>query len=253
MKISRSIAGLCLTTLLAACGGGGGSGSTAAVTSAEGVYGGSITGSAATAFQMLVLENGQYWTMYGTQSSTHFSVFGFIQGNGTASGSSFTSSDAKDFGLTPALAGTVNATFDSAAKTIAGTVKAGAQTTTFTGGPIAGSQYNYAVAASLTNIAGAWSVTSTSGETVSVNVLAGGTFTAFGSSGCNFSGTITPRTSGKNVFNTTMIFGPAPCGLPNQTASGIALSYPLANGTTQLILAQFDSTRTYGSAAFGTR
>ena len=252
MKIYQPIFGMCLTAFLTACGGGGGS-SAPATTSAEGVYGGSMTGSSSPAFQLLVLENGQFWTLYGTQTVSQFSVAGFTQGNGTATGSTFTSSDAKDFGFAPASAGTVNATFDATAKTIAGTFKVGAQTATFTGGPVPGSLYNYTIAASLTNIAGAWSVASSSGETVALNVAANGTFTAAGNSGCNFTGAITPRPSGKNVFNTTMIFGPAPCALPNQTASGIALSYPLANGRTQLILAQVDSTRTYGNTAFGTR
>lgn len=253
-KISVSVFLACVA--LAGCGGGSDSPAVTPVVvgpSAEGVYGGTITGAQSSGFQLLVLENGDFWTLYGTQTSNQFLVSAIIQGSGTSNNGSFTSSNVKDFGVTPALAGTLKATYDATAKTIAGTVTAGTDTATFKGGPIADSLYNYTTAASLTNIAGSWATTSTSGESVNVNIAAAGTFTAVGSSGCKFSGTVTPRASGKNVFDTKMTFGPAPCGIPGQTASGIALSYPLASGEMQLILAQVDSTRTYGSAAFGTR
>lgn len=258
LKTKISISALLACVALAGCGGGSDSPAPAPAPvvvgpTAEGVYSGTITGAKSTGFQLLVLENGDFWTLYGNQSSTQFLVSGIIQGSGASNNGSFTSTNLKDFGVTPSLAGTLKATYDATAKTITGTVTAGADTASFNGGPTANSLYNYTVAASLTNIAGSWVTTSTSGETVSVNIATTGTFSAASSGGCKFSGTITPRPSGKNVFDTQMTFGPAPCGLPGQTASGIALSYPLASSKTQLVLAQVDSTRTYGSAAFGTR
>jgi hypothetical protein len=255
MKISQPIAGLCLATLLSACGGGGDSPAStpAPGPSAEGVYGGTLTGATSTAFQMLVLENSDFWSMYGINSTAGFMVAGLVQGSGTSSNGSFTSSNAKDFGVSPAVAGTLAASYDATAKTISGNIKSGTNTVTFNGGPVAGSLYNYNIAASLTNIAGQWSLSSTSGETVGINISASGTYTALSRSGCSFAGTIAPRASGKNVFNISMTFGGAPCGLAGQSGSGIALSYPLANGQTQLIVASTDSTRTYGSVAFGNR
>ncbi|WP_426148278.1 hypothetical protein [Polaromonas sp. DSR2-3-2] len=258
MKIKTTLALAISAVLLSACGGGSDSPAPAPAPvvvgpTAEGVYVGTSTGSKIPGFQMLILENGDLWTLYGTQTSTQFLVGGILQGTGTSSNGSFTSLDAKDFGGNPAIPGTFKATYDAIAKTISGTATANANTVTFNGGPSPGSLYNYTIAASLTNIAGSWVTTSTSGETVNVNIAAAGTFSAVGGSGCRFSGTVTPRASGKNVFDTKMTFGPAPCGLAGQTASGIAVSYPLATGKTQLILAQVDSTRTYGSAAFGTR
>lgn len=245
---------------LAACGGGGGGGTTAVAVpvtanAAEGVYGGTMSGTASSAFQMLVLENGDFWTMYGSSNGSVFGVAGFVQGSAAtnAANSTITATNTKDFGFSPAIAGTVSASFNPTAKTIAGTFTSTVGTATFNGGPIAGSLYNYSTPAVPSSITGAWATTSTSGERVAINVAANGAFTALGSSGCSFSGTVTPRASGKNVFNTVMTFGSAPCGLPNQSASGIAIVYPLANGQSQAVFAQIDSTRTYGSVAFGVR
>jgi hypothetical protein len=64
---------------------------------------------------------------------------------------------------------------------------------------------------------------------------------------------VTPRASGKNVFNLELRFGPAPCELPGQNATGIAVAYPLASGQTQLLVTAVDGTRAYGAAAFGVR
>ena len=242
-------------SLLAGCGGGGGSSTTTTTSTAtaEGVYGGTLSGSTSTAFEALVLENGDIWSLYGTQTASVFSVAGFIQGAGTSNNGSFTSSTTKDFGFAPAVAGSLNASYDATAKTIAGTFSAGGQTATFTGGPIAGSLYDYTAPASLTTVAGPWSTTSATGETITIDVAANGALTAATSSGCNFTGTVTPRPSGKNVFNVSLTFGVAPCALAGQTATGIALAYPLAGGLTQLLVAVVDGTRSYGALAFGTR
>ena len=67
------------------------------------------------------------------------------------------------------------------------------------------------------------------------------------------SGSLTPRTSGKNVFNLAVTFGPAPCYLPNKNANGIAITYALTNGKSQFVAAVIDDTRTYGAAIVGSR
>ena len=88
---------------LASCGGGGSdSPAPSAGPTAEGVYGGTLTGSTSSAFQLLVLENGEFWAMYGTQTASAFGVAGFIQGSGTSNNGSYTSSNTKDFGVNPA-------------------------------------------------------------------------------------------------------------------------------------------------------
>lgn len=243
----------CAITFAGCGGGGGGSGTAAAKPTAEGVYGGTLTGSASNAFQLLVLENGEFWAMYGIRTANLFGVAGFIQGSGTSNSGAFTASDTKDFGLNPAVAAPTSATYNATAKTISGTVSAPGGAVTFSGGPIVGSTYNYNAPAILTAISGTWPTTSLTGESVAITIASTGIFTAVSSLGCNFSGTVTPRPSGKNVFTVSLTFGAAPCALPSQSASGIAVAYPLNNGQTQLLIAAVDSTRTQGTAAFGTR
>lgn len=238
---------------LASCGGGGGDTPAPSGPTAEGVYGGTLTGSTFSAFQMLVLENGQFWALYGDQAASVFTVAGFVQGNGTSNNGSFSSSDTKDFGFNPAIAATTNATYNATAKTISGTVNFISRTVTFSGGPIAGSLYNYDTPASLSTITGAWTTTILTGESVAFNISATGSFTANSSLGCNFSGTVIPRPSGKNVFNVSLTFGAAPCALAGQPATGIAVAYPLTSGNTQLIVAVTNTARTIGTAALGIR
>jgi hypothetical protein len=237
---------------LTGCGGGGDSGTTAGP-SAEGVYGGTLTGSTSSGFQMLVLENDEFWAMYGTQTSTQFFVAGFLQGSGASNNGAFTSSNARDFGFNPAIAGTASANYNATAKTISGSVAAAAGTVNFAGGPIAGSLYNYNAPAQISAISGAWSLTALTGEGISLTVLSTGSFSAVSALGCKFSGTITPRASGKNVFNVGLTFGASPCIYAGQPASGIAITYPLSTGRSQLILAGTNTGRTVGTAAFGTR
>lgn len=249
---------------IAGCGGGGGGADApvapappappAAAATIEGVYSGTITGSLNNDFEMIVLENNQFWALYGTQTPTQFVVNGFIQGDGVTNQGAFISTNARDFGFSPAVAGVVNATFNTTARTISGTVAAPAGTVTFSGGPIAGSLYNYNTPALLSSVVGSWNLTTLlTGERVMLNVAPNGAFNATSTFGCSFSGALVPRPSGKNVFNMALTFGPAPCLLSGQPASGIALVVPLPTGGTQLIFAGTNTDRNVGTVAFGNR
>src|SRR6186713_3412293 len=98
-SIGGKLLGLVAVAALAACGGGGDDvPAAAAPATAEGVYGGTLTGSSSNAFELVVLENGEFWTLYGTSTPAAFYVEGFIQGNGTSSnGAAFSSTSAKDY------------------------------------------------------------------------------------------------------------------------------------------------------------
>ena len=257
MKTNKTRAGLlalACAAILAACGGGsGGSDPAPFIPTAEGAYTGSLSNSPYKAFELLVLENGDFWSIYGTQSGGSFVVAGFLQGTGTTGSGSFVSTNSKDFGSVPAASVPTNATFDATAKTISGTIAAPAGTVGFSGAPLPSSIYNYATAASLATVAGTWAATSLTGEKVNLTVAAGGAFTASSASGCNFSGTVAPRASGKNVFNVAVTYGPSPCALAGQAATGIALAYPTGTGQTQWIVAVTDAGRTVGSALFAVK
>lgn len=239
---------------VAGCGGGGGdTPAPAPATTAEGTYRGTITNSpSASAFSAIVLEDGQFWTAYGNSVGGGLVVSGLIQGQGTSSNGSFTSSTVKDFGAVPALAGTLSATYVSGVS-LSGTITAGGSTVGFNGTAVPAAEFNYNAPASLSSVVGNWNLSSTSGDAIALAVAANGTFTGTATGGCSVSGTVAPRPSGKNVFNIQFTNGPAPCELPGWSGGGIGLYTTLSNGTHQLTVAVVDVSRTYGSVAFGTR
>jgi hypothetical protein len=237
--------------LLTACGGGGDD--TPATSTPEGAYSGTLIGSSSAEFQLLMLENNEFWTLYGNSSAGIFRVAGFVQGSGTASSSSYSSSNVKDFGFSPAASATLGASYNAPAGTISGTFNNSGALTSLSGNRFPASTYNYNTAASMASVVGTWSLQALTGETVALTLAANGNFTGSTSLACNFTGSLVPRSSGKNVFNLGINFGPAPCRLPSQTATGIGLWLPLAGGGKQLILAGTNAARTEGTAAFGTR
>ncbi len=260
MHINKPMASALVTCLLAALGGcgggggGGGSGATAAaptpVTTAQGAYNGTFSNGGE--HDTLVLENDQFYSIYGSTVGDAFAVYGFLQGNGKSSGGSFSATDVKD--ATTAgqlLSGTVSASYTAGAS-LNGSLTEGANVVTFTGTAIPASVYNYNTPASLGDLAGSWNLTSLRGFSNVFTIAATGAFTAT-SGGCSFSGSFTPRASGKNVFDVAMTFGASPCVLAGQSIGGIAIDFPLSSGKRQLIIVGLDQARTSSAAFFGTR
>jgi hypothetical protein len=70
--------------------------------------------------------------------------------------------------------------------------------------------------------------------------------------GCSLTGTVTPRASGKNVFNVAIHFGASPCTAPNQDASGVAISY-ITGTQRQFIAAAENAAKTQGNMFFAQR
>lgn len=227
---------------------------TAPVASAEGHFSGTIAGGPNTAFELLILENGEFWSLYGRQTPAMFEVAGFVQGTGSFANNQFTSADARDFGFFPAAAATVASEVNATNRTISGSIAVPSTAPiAFQGGPATWSTYNYNTPASLATVIGAWTAETMQGERVDFTIGANGTFTARTALGCSFTGTADPRSSGKNVFNFALTFGGSPCILAGQSGTGIAIAYPLPNGRTQLVAAVTNSARTGGFAIFGVR
>jgi hypothetical protein len=241
---------LAVAAILAGCGGGGDSSSPDTASSAEGVYQGTISNGAE--HNTLVLENGQYYSMYGRTIDGVYYVYGFLQGTGTSNNGSFTSTDLKDFYYTDAVfSGSLSASYRPDVS-FNGSITEGGSTVTFTGAPVQDSLYNYKTPANLANIVGPWNMNSLQGSAVALHVASSGAFTG-SSDGCTFSGTIQPRASGKNVFNVSLRFGAAPCVLPGQSANGIGFEFLLANGQRQFIMAGANATRDRGTLFLGAR
>lgn len=255
MKLNTNLAITCAALALTACGGGGGGGTSLAPL-AEGAYMGTSTGSNPNFF-LLRLENQEIWSMSGTLASNIFTIARFRQGQSTSSDGVFAVSNAKDFTTTPAIDAPSTGTY-TASNTFTATTTISGTTVTSTGSPVANSLYNYNTAAQLSDFAGSWIVNDLQGNTNSLTVTAGniaGSITSGTYTGCTYSGTLTPRSSGKNVMNVTLTYGAAPCAATDQGVSftGIALAY-IATGTTQqLLLGSVNAARTSGHALIGTR
>ena len=221
---------------------------------AEGVYAGTLTGSSYHHFKTLVLENDEYWTLYGEETNSFFSVFGFVQGSGQSHEGSYTVSDLRDYALSSTDSGSAVASYDAAARTFEGSyVVDGGAAIQFTGGPITDVAYDYDQTASMSTMIGQWLATNAKGEYVTFDVAADGTV-SMSQNGCVASGTLQPRASGKNIFDVTVTFGAAPCELPNETATGVALTYPITDSNQiQLMTAMVTQSRTHGFALFANR
>ena len=248
---------------ISGCGGGGGgdyggsSGGSVytpppAPPTSEGVYVG--TASNGLFIETLVLENGQTYALYGTQTNSAYFVTGVIEGVGATSGTNFSIANLKDFSSNGAVvSGSFVATVNPGVSLTGTLIEAGGQVT-FPGLAPLGSSYVYASAPNLSLITGSWSGNLLiAGEPVNFTIGTNGSVTGLSAGNCSFAGTIAPRASGKNVFDFNITFGAPPCALPNQAASGSAISYLLSNGQRQIIMAGADSTGAHGSVVFAVR
>ena len=225
---------------------------TPAAALAEGLYTGTITGSpTSTQFEMLALENAEVWALYGNMSGSTFVVKGFVQGPTSRNGTSFSSTSVKDFGFNPAVSGSTTGTITTAS--VSGTMSSNGAAMSFSGSAPATSGFTYNTPAVLGQITGTWSLTGLDGTLATVNITSSGNFTG-NNAGCSISGTVTPRPSGKNVFNVTVTSGPSPCLAPGGVYNGIAVSYVIpSSGARQMVVAAVNALRTAGTAFFGIR
>lgn len=200
--------------VLTACGGGDDSTTSTTTLAAEGFW--SATTTAGTDVTLAILENGETWGV----TDDGYSITGVLYGNATANGSSI-SGTGKNFNLlsrtvTP---GTFSGTF---------TPKSTLSVTTSDGAVINASyEAEYDQPALLSNIAGTYSGEGLSGlstvQNVPVTIAANGSLSTPVDPQCTVSGAVTPRPSGKNVFNISVTFNGTNCALGNgTTTTGVA-------------------------------
>jgi hypothetical protein len=249
MNVTKRLTLALVVLTLAACGGGGGGGdsSPTPTTQAEGLYSGATnTGRAITG---LVLDDGTYYVLYSSVGAPN-SIAGVVQGNGTSTASTFTSSNTRDFNLEGfgVMSATLSATYIDN-QSLSGTVTySGGGSTTFSG------TYDslYEATPSLAALAGTFTgqVASSVGmENAAVTVSSNGTFSGISSGGCSFTGTVAPRARG-NVFDIAITFGGAPCLFANETLSGIGFFNASAK---RLLVATPNAARTDGALFVGTK
>ena len=239
-----------IAILLAACGGGGENSGGGTNVSVEGAWQGTTSNNYVV--DIIALENNEFYTIFGTMSGSNLLVYGFDQGTLSVSGSALSGSFKEypngEASYTGTLAGTV-----VTATSITGTTTYSRSSPTFSVSPIPSTTFNYNKAASISDVQGSWSGMLSSGSAGNVTISNAGVI-AGTSAGCLFSGTASPRSSGKNVFNVSITFGASPCALAGQTAIGIAINYAIS-GTAQkqLIVAVQDSSKQYGAMFFARR
>ncbi len=237
------LTGLGLTVLLTACGGGTASD---ANNLAEGARTG--TDSWGNSFVMLVLENGDFYSLYGTNKAGDFVLQGFDQGTPTVNGSALQGAITEYDSSNPAAKGKLDATLVSGSA-LKGTIAnaAGTAAGTFTATPLSAkyANFDYHTSAKPSDVAYSWTVTTLNGSAEKISISATGAV-AGSINGCSLSGTVSPRGKGKNVLNMDLLFGPSPCANAKQSVSGIALDYDLGNGKRQLLAALQDPKKSYG-------
>lgn len=209
-------------------------------------------------FRLLVLENGEYWGFYGDDVGSGFAVGGFLQGSGVSANGKFSSVNARDFfGILPVPSGTLEANYTT--QSLLGAAVFPDWTTSFSATPVPATTYDYAAPATLESIVGLWPMHLMDGTPVNLTVQVDGSFSGIDSSiingpRCEFTGVAAPRLTGTNVFDLQVNFGPSPCTLPNQTITGVGLTYTITGtAVRQFLVAGVNGARSAGTALFGTR
>jgi hypothetical protein len=258
LKQWKLAVGAALTATLVACGGGsdGGNVSTDSGTptatqaiKTEGLWSG-LTGTGLV-INTLILENNEFWSVFGINQSGFLFVERFDQGKGTFNGSSFSGTGLEYYPYHSSLSDTFSSTIYPEGSLIGSTTSSFGKNS-FTMSPVDSSLYVYDKAASLTEVAGSWSGNFLDGSTDSLTITTSGTVSGT-NNGCSYNGTMTPRASGKNVFDVSVTFQTGNCTLSSQTATGIGISYLLTSGKRQIIVGVLDSTKAISALFFAQR
>ncbi|WP_343593412.1 hypothetical protein [Paracidovorax wautersii] len=249
---------------LAACGGGGGGGTSGgdgsgsagggggtspAAQKAEGLWLGSS--SANRAVNLLVLDNGTYWAIYSAVGKPSV-IGGVVQGTYTVSGSSFASSDGRDYNLEgdgvlriSSIVGSYQpkSSFNSQLNyaSAAGSVTLNANYSAL-----------YDTPATLSAVTGRFTGTSVSPagpESVALTVSASGAISGTSGLGCSFNGTVSPR-NGVGAFDVSIRYNGGECLAGTSTQSGAAY-FDAANN--RLYVAGLDMSRNNGFVFVGTK
>lgn len=252
MRVSFALAVVGLA--LSGCGGSGGPEaapiSSMAEPTAEGAYKGFI--SLGYTFTAYVLENDEFWAVYGKQSDSGFVAYGVAHGTGSYDGGAFLSRDVRDFVYTGAVdSGTLRADYVPGSSFKGEAILSG-QKITFDTKAILPAEFNYDQPASLAAISGTWQGVAWNGEGGSINVGRAGALSGT-LAGCSAAGSVVPRLGGKNVFDVALTLAGPGCKTPILAGSGIAVSYKTPNGSTQWLMTALESGRTSGTTFVAVR
>jgi hypothetical protein len=231
MKLLSKLMLLAVPVLVAACGGGGSNETCTGGADlnktctpnpskaiAEGLWFGPVDSDTSLAAQTIVLENGQYYSIFTASGSYVW----MIEGSMTASGGAFTDSATAGFSRSGGLrAGSLSGNF-TAKTTLTATTSLYVEPET--GAQSFNGTYNatYDTPIALADVARTWTsaanVTPISSITIGADGAVSGTST--GTLGtCAFSGSFKPRSTGKHILDGTLGFSGTTCPLANKSMS----------------------------------
>lgn len=249
-KWAGSLVGIIVALLLAACSSGGDGDATSppppVASPAEGLWTG--TSSSGGSVAGLVLNDGTYWFLYSKVGNPNV-IAGVVQGTGSSQAGSFTSSNTKEFSLGIGILDATLAGSYVMKQSISGII------TRAVGGQFTfNSTYNadYDLIPDVNLLVGTYTgSTATAGVTELVTVTLSSPNLIAGSSpsGCDFTGTFVPRSSG-NVYDVSVTFAGGVCSNGTSTVTGIAF---FDAGTMTLYSAALNSTRTDGFIFLGSK
>jgi len=249
-NLKSKLFALTIPFFLFACGGGGGDSSSSATTNVSAA--GTWQGIASSGYvgDLIVLPDNRFYNIYGVGTvGGGLVVAGFDYGSGSISGSNLSGPFTEYSYNGNAYTGSITANVVANTSIIGSSSYANGNKGTYSFYPL--SQYTYNTPAVLSTITGSWSGTLLTGPSATILISSAGAI-AGTSSGCVFSGTVSPDPS-VNYFNVSITFGSGGCALPGQTVSGIAINYKTNVGTTQLVVALTNSANTIGTAFFAQR
>ena len=215
--------------------------------SAAGLYTGQL-GSGTGKAQLLILRNGSYWMWTGVDNAGVATYSGLVQSDlGTSTSTNYASNTGVNIGITPfrnnlSLLGTYVAN-----TSFSGTLTDSTSfTLTLTSTPAR--TYQFLDDPTLTKLTGNYSSTGETFAISSTGALSGS------KSGCQYSGTVTPKTSGENVYDLTVTYGGSPCALAlrGATLNGVLVLEITAAGT-QVIGAAINQAKTSGTFLIATK
>ena len=223
---------------VAACGGGGGADNTRVA--AEGAYRGTV--SLGYAFEAFVLENSEFWALYGKRTSDSFTPYGLVHGSSAPANGVLVSTDVKDFVYTGAIdTGRLEASYVPGAS-FKGAALLSGQPLAFDSTPTTPAEFDYDQSPNLASFAGRWSGVTIYGESGTIAITDTGVVSgAIG--GCEVSGSLAARERGKNILASKVLLRGASC----QNAidgTGIAVVSKTPEGAAQLIVAALNSNST---------
>lgn len=200
-SIRTALVAVCCATLVA-CGGGSGPGP---VASLAGLYEGS--GGSNRASELLVLDDGRYYLVYGLSSVSAAPVGGVVLGDGSASGSTFASSNAHDFNLLSRtlLTGMLSSTVVPKASASTVLARSDTSTATFAGTFNGASDADASATALMGTYGGEFAgLGGTDASVLSVDDL--GVVAGTTSASCTYVGLALPRSRG-NAYDLSLTFG----------------------------------------------